>query len=140
VINLQTLMERHGIPHVDETSVEALLDQSSGLAGYVLLFFPGDMSQRAESSDVAVILPQLLAAFSGQIRGAVVAAEAEEKLKPRFRVLVAPSLVLIKQGQTVDIFTKVLDWSDYVSRINAALNPSDMVSVIQLGPSIGEAK
>ena len=44
-----------------------------------------------ESFDVAVLFPELLAAFAGQFRGAVVAPEAEATLKTRFQIFVFPS-------------------------------------------------
>ena len=121
---IRALTERHGLPVVDESSIEALLLPADGESDHVLLFFPGDASQRPESGDVAVILPQLLAAFEGRLRGGVIAASAEDSLKPRFQVLMTPSLVLTKGNQPVDVFAKVLDWQDYRDRIEQALDGS----------------
>lgn len=116
---LKALTERHGLPLVDEANVEQVLGQDQSP---VLMLFAGDPVQNPEGSDVAVILPQLLAAFAGRVRGAVVAAAAEAALKPRFQVLALPSLVLAVDGPPLDVFPKVLDWSDYIARIQRALN------------------
>jgi len=128
---LQALTQRHGLPVVDETSVDALLHPAKGEADHVLLFFPGDATQRPESSDIAVILPQILNAFSGRVRGAVVSSVAEDRLRPRFQVLVSPSLVLTKGDHPLDVFTKVLDWSDYMTRIETALDGLASKAVVQ---------
>jgi hydrogenase-1 operon protein HyaE len=119
---IQALTDRHNVPVVDESSIEALLLPANGESSHVLLFFPGDAAQRPESSDVAVIMPQLLEAFGGRLRGGIVAASAEDALKPRFQVLVTPSLVLTNGKDPVDVFSKVLDWSDYRVRIEQALD------------------
>ncbi len=119
---LQALTERHGLPVVDETTLDALLRPAKGEADHVLLFFPGDVKLRPESTDIAIILPQILNAFSGRLRGGVVSAASEERLRPRFQVLISPCLVLTKGESPVDVFSKVLDWSEYISRIETALD------------------
>jgi len=76
-----------------------------------------------ESDDVAVVLPELLKAFAGRFRGAVVALAAEDKLKARFQVVMGPSLVVARGGDVLDVITKIRDWSEYVARLSAALAP-----------------
>jgi hydrogenase-1 operon protein HyaE len=116
---VRALHERHGLPSLDETSVDAFLAEP----GHALLLFAGDPKQRMESDDVAVVLPELLKAFAGRFRGAVVALKAEDKLKARFQVVMAPSLVVVRGADTLDVITKIRDWSEYVARLNAALAP-----------------
>ena len=77
-----------------------------------------------ESDDVAVVLPELLKAFAGRFRGAVIALAAEDRLKLRFGVVMAPSLVVARGAETLDVITKIRDWSDYVARLSAALAPN----------------
>ena len=61
-----------------------------GRPAHALLFFTGDPAQRSEAADVAVVLPELLAAFAGRLRAAIIARAAEAALAPRFRVVVLP--------------------------------------------------
>src|SRR3569833_4635253 len=116
---VRALSERHGLPRLDETDVDAFL----GVGGHALLLFAGDPRQRMESDDVAVVLPDLLLAFGGRFRGAVIAREAEDRLKARFQVVMAPSLVVVRGLDTLDVITKIRDWSEYVARLGAALRP-----------------
>jgi hydrogenase-1 operon protein HyaE len=116
---VRALSERHGLPSLDQTSVDAFL----GEGGHALLLFAGDPRQRMESDDVAVVLPELLTAFAGRFRGAVIALAAEDRLKQRFGVVMAPSLVVARGADTLDVITKIRDWSEYVARLNAALAP-----------------
>jgi hydrogenase-1 operon protein HyaE len=114
---VKALSEHHQIPVVDESNVDAVLSADKP----TLLLFAGDPVQNPEGSDLAVILPQILAAFKGAVQGAVVAAAAETALKPRFQVLVLPSLVLTRNGPPLDVFPKVVGWSEYTARIERAL-------------------
>jgi hydrogenase-1 operon protein HyaE len=116
---VRALHERHGLPRLDETSVDAFLADG----GHVLILFAGDPKQRMESDDVAVVLPELLKAFAGRFRGAVVVRESEDRLKSRFQVVMTPSLVVARGGDTLDVISKIRDWSDYVARLQAALAP-----------------
>ena len=116
---VRALHERHGLPRIDETSVDGFLAEG----GHALLLFAGDPKQRMESDDVAVVLPELLKAFAGRFRGAVVALAAEDKLKARFQVVMGPSLVVARGGDVLDVITKIRDWSEYVARLSAALAP-----------------
>ncbi len=120
---VRALANRHRLPHVDETNVDAFLAPAAGEPIHAVLFFTGDPVQRAESDDVAVIFPELLAAFSGRLRGAVVTPAAEEKLKARFHVHALPCLVITRSAAPVGIIAKVRDWSDYIERIEVFLTP-----------------
>ena len=71
----QTFLKRAGVPPTDAANVEALLAPTGE---DLLLLFAGDPAQRVEAMDVAVIFPELLKAFRGRLRGAVVAAGAEK--------------------------------------------------------------
>lgn len=116
---VRALVQRHGLPSLDEESLDGFLREG----GHALLLFAGDPKQRMESDDVAVVLPELLKAFAGRFRGAVVALTAEERLKPRFQVVMAPSLVVVRGTDTLDVIAKIRDWSEYVARLTAALAP-----------------
>ncbi len=120
---IAVLASHHGLPTVDAESFDAFLAPAAGEPDHALLFFTGDPDQRNDSGDVAVVLPELLAAFRGRIRAAVVARSAEAALKKRCHVEVMPSLVALR-GQTVlDVLPRIRDWGECLDRLEAALQP-----------------
>lgn len=130
---IRALTEKHGLPVVDANSVEAFLAPAASEPAHAILFFTGDPKQRSESDDVAVVLPQILAAFPGQLRAAIVARAAEDALKGRFHVVVAPSLAITRGAAPLGVIPKIKDWSDYQRLIRAALAPD----AAPLAPSAG---
>jgi hydrogenase-1 operon protein HyaE len=133
---LSALTDRHGLPQVDEASLDAFLAPARGESLHALLFFPGAGANRPETGDVAVVLPELLQAFAGRLRGAVVAPEAEEKLKSRFQVFVFPSLVVTRGAEPVGVLPKIYDWSEYRQKIEAFLDPDAPVLSLSRGPRV----
>lgn len=125
---LQALTGRHGIPVVDQNTIDAFVGPAQGEPEHALLFFSGQgssqSSDRPETSDVAVVMPQLLSAYRGRLRGAMVSPDSEAALKGRFTVLMLPSLVLTKGDEVLDVFPKIIDWSEYVERIERHLGQS----------------
>jgi hydrogenase-1 operon protein HyaE len=115
---IQALSSRHGLPVVGEADVDRITGE-----GHALLFFSGDPNERTDADDVAVVLPQLLASYAGQLVGAVVAREAEAALKARFQVQALPSLVVTRGGEPVAVIGRIRDWSEYREKITAALAP-----------------
>lgn len=131
---VEALVSRHGLPVVDRTSVEAFLAPPPGAPPHGLLFFAGDPAQRGEAADVAVVLPELIAAFRGRLRGALVARAAEGVLKSRFHVAVLPSLVMTRGGEVVGVLPRICAWADYVARISAWLDPGAPALAPSRGP------
>lgn len=116
---VKALTGRHGIPVVDHQTIDAFLTPADGEAECTLLFFAGLDMDRPETSDVAVVMPQLLGAYKDRLRGAMIDPASEAGLKGRFAVLMVPSLVLSRGDAILDVFPKIIDWSDYVVRIDA---------------------
>ena len=131
---VRALTERHGLPLVDEANIDAFLAQAEGESVHAALFFGG--AGRSETSDVAVIFPEILRGFEGRLRGAVVAPEAEAKLKTRFHVFVFPSLAITRGAETVGVLPKILDWSDYCQKIEALLDPATPALTGAQGPKV----
>lgn len=131
---IAALSAQHGLPTVDASSIDAFLAPAAGEVDHCLLFFTGDPLTRAETHDVAVVMPEILATFQRRLRGAVVAREAEATLAPRFRVVVYPSLVVTRGGEPIAVMPKIRDWSDYMERIVAALDPAAPVLVEDARP------
>jgi hydrogenase-1 operon protein HyaE len=121
--HITALAAQHGLPTVDAATIDAFLPPAAGEADHCLLFFTGDPATRAETVDVAVVMPEILATFQHRLRGAVVARDAETALAPRFRVAVQPSLVVTRRDEVIAVMPKIRDWSEYMSLIDAALAP-----------------
>ena len=116
---IRALADRAGLPVLDTGTVDDFL----AAAPHALLFFTGDPAQRAEAADVAVVLPELLAAFAPRLRAAIIARTAEGALAPRFRVAVLPSLVVTRGVDPVGVLPRIRDWSEYLARIEQFLAP-----------------
>jgi hydrogenase-1 operon protein HyaE len=114
---IEALVQRHGFAVVDEASVDRFLEGNE----YSVLFFPGDAERLVETSDVAVILPEILKVMGGKLVPALVAKASERQLQRRFRFNAFPSLVFLRRGGYLGVLSRVLDWSDYMAEIPAML-------------------
>lgn len=133
---IDQLVEQHGYPVVTADGLDAFLARETTLA----LFLSEDPKRYPESNDVAVILPQLAAAFAGRFEPAVVARELEPLFKQRYDIAVWPCLVFLRNGRFLGKISKVRDWSDYLERIPAILdsepkhNPGVGIPVVDASP------
>ncbi len=112
---------RRGLPEIDAAGVDAFLAHADGAGAVAVLLSAGDPVRWPEAIDVAVVLPELIDAFQGRLRGAVIAREAERELGERFGVRVQPSLILCRNGETLGVIAKIQDWSVYIDRISALI-------------------
>jgi hydrogenase-1 operon protein HyaE len=115
---LRALAERHQLPHLDPSSIDAFLAAGASPA---LLFFPGDPVMQAETNDVAIVFPQLLQSFRGRLRGGVIARPAVDRLKARFNVVVLPSLALVQGAALLGTIARIRDWAEYVAKLDGLL-------------------
>ncbi len=114
---IDALTARHGFSVVDEASLDAFLDTHD----HAVLFFPGDGERLVETSDVAVILPEILKAFGARLAPALVAKSAERTLQRRFRFNAFPSLVFMRGRGYLGVVSRVLDWQQYLIEITDIL-------------------
>jgi hydrogenase-1 operon protein HyaE len=84
--------------------------------GAHVIFVPGDPARNLESTDVAVILPELRMAFRGCFDCAVADDAVEEWLRGDTGVLKTPSLIFYRDGALIGAIPKVRDWDDYMAR------------------------
>ena len=91
--------------------------------GMNVLFFPGDPATVKDATDVAVVLPELVQAFEGQLRPGVVADTYGDgkELKRHYGFSAFPSLVFVRSGEYVGAITRIQDWSEYLEKISALL-------------------
>ena len=95
-----------------------------GRPGVHVLFVPGDWQRNLETADVAVILPELQAAFRGRFDCAVIGAAGEDGVKAATGVYKTPSLIFYREGMCLGGIAKVRDWDDYVARVARLLDQS----------------
>ncbi len=114
---IQRLFDDYGYPAIDEDNHEAFVGQE----GAVVLFFAGDPKRYRESTDVAVVLPELIKAFSGRLTPAVVMPAAEPVLQRRYGFSAWPALVFLRQGGYLGAITGIRNWGEYLRDIEGLL-------------------
>ncbi|PWR23149.1 hydrogenase [Zavarzinia compransoris] len=107
------LTAERGIPLLAETAAG---DIANG-GGEWLIFLPGHGQNHAETADVAVILPELLAVFGGRLKAAVAAPDLEKTLRRRLDGIALPALVAVRGHELLGSISRVRDWHEYVDAI-----------------------
>ena len=115
---LQSIITRHNLRVVADTDLDVVAREHE----HVMLFIPGDADRLAESNDVAVILPELVAVLRGHVTALVASRESERALQRRFRFSAFPALVLLRRGQYLGAIARVRDWSDYLDELSSILS------------------
>jgi hydrogenase-1 operon protein HyaE len=92
--------------------------------GLNVLFFPGNPETIKDATDVAVVLPELVATFAPQLRPGIVTDTfgAGMTLKRHYGFTHYPSLVFVRSGEYVGTISRIQDWSEYLSKINVLLS------------------
>lgn len=87
--------------------------------GLNVLFFPGDPTVAKDSTDVAVVLPELVKAFEGKLNpGVITDTWGDGKtLKRQYGFSAYPSLVFVRSGEYVGTITRIADWAEYLEKI-----------------------
>jgi hydrogenase-1 operon protein HyaE len=114
---VQRLVDKHAAQPI---SLETL-DNFLSLPGEALLFFSGDPVRFPEGQDVAVVLPELRRLHDGPLHIGVVPSACEDAVAAKFNVQRWPSLVWLRDGRYVTTIAGMLDWTDYVDRVQQAL-------------------
>jgi hydrogenase-1 operon protein HyaE len=107
------LFSHHGFAEVTAAGFDAFAAQP----GHALLVFLEDPVRYKEVLDVAVIVPELAAAFAGRFRVGVLLPVAACELHVRYGFRRWPALVLLKNGAYVGAIDGLRNWSDYVDEI-----------------------
>jgi len=119
---LAQLVSKHHAPWIDFDNIDAWLASQQG--DHVLLF-AGDPVRFPEALDVAVVLPELQRACAavGRTFGIAVAVpESAEALAKKFGSQRWPTLMFFRTGHYVTTLSGMHDWSDYFTRVSAALD------------------
>ncbi len=110
---IERLTTEYGLPEIGLNDHEAFIAQ----AGMTVLFFAGDPKRYKETTDVAVVLPELLGAFEGQLRAGLVARDAEIELQKHYGFRQWPSLVFLRDGGYLGVISRIKNWSEYLEEI-----------------------
>lgn len=116
------LVCHHGAQWVDRDNHRAF---AAG-AGDRVLFFTGDAVRFPESLDVAVVLPELMAALRrpdghAPFTVGVVCRRDEDEIARAWAAQRWPSLVFLRDGGYVGAVAGMHDWVDYVARVRDLL-------------------
>jgi len=114
---IDRLITELGYPEISLENHDAFVQE----AGLNVLFFPGDPDTVKDATDVAVVLPELVAAFENRLNPGIVADTfgAGMKLKRQYGFTHYPSLVFVRDGEYVGTITRIQDWGDYLTKISA---------------------
>ena len=108
---VQRLFDELGYPQITLENHDSFVGQP----GINVLFFVGDPKTNRESTDVAVVLPELDKAFNGQLSPGVVAESAGADLQRRYGVRELPALVLVREGGYLGVIPRIQNWGQYLT-------------------------
>lgn len=102
---------------------KADLDDFIGRNPRALLFFSGDVAQRPEGLDVAVVVRELLTNYQGRLRVGLIDRRDETALMTRFGVVVTPAVVYMRDGEPVELVARMRDWPVFAQACDRLLAP-----------------
>lgn len=113
---LESIIERTEIAVITADQVDDFIAN-----GETILFIAGDANRFPETHDVAVILPELIAASKGRFKAAVISRKSEREVQKRFHFNKFPALIFNRDGGYLGVIPKVLDWGEYMHEISDIL-------------------
>lgn len=114
---VQNMIEQYGFPVLSEATLEGFLESNEE----AVLFFTENATKFPETNDVAMILPELVAAFKGRLSAAVISMPDQRKLQMRYGFREWPTLVFLRGGEYLGAISRVQDWNDYLKEISRIL-------------------
>ena len=116
---IDRLLQELNYPEITLDNHDAFVE----MPGLNVLFFPGNSDTVKDATDVAVVLPELVATFAPQLNPGVVTDTygTGQKLKQKYGFSHYPSMVFIRGGEYVGTISRIQDWADYLSKINVLL-------------------
>ena len=114
---IDRLVDELGYPRLDTDTFDAF----AAAHEHAVAFFTEDPRAFTESSDVAVILPELMRVYGHRLAAGVVDRGAERALHRRFRFRTWPALVFLRRGAYVGVITGVQDWTVFLEEFERLL-------------------
>jgi hydrogenase-1 operon protein HyaE len=130
---IQRLFDEFDYPAIGTATHDAFVNQP----GVTVLFFAGDPQRFQETTDVAVVLPELVQAFPGQLRPGVVEESAELELQQRYGFSAWPTLVFLRAGGYLGAITGIRNWSEYLEDIGRLLTAEPVRPPVFKIPVVG---
>jgi hydrogenase-1 operon protein HyaE len=90
-----------------------------------LLFFTGNVAERREGLDVAVVVRELLGSYGGELRLGLVDRRDESTLMSEFGVVVTPAVVYVRDGQAAEVVARMRDWPVFAQACDRLLASPD---------------
>jgi hydrogenase-1 operon protein HyaE len=107
------LVEHIGLPLATPENLDTLLSEP----GDAVIFCGGDPVQYPECLDVAVVLPEILAAYPGRFHAVVAAPGLERPLQAQYGFQQWPTLIFVRDGQYIGAISGIQDWPVYLERV-----------------------
>jgi hydrogenase-1 operon protein HyaE len=98
-----------------------------------LLFFSGDVAQRPEGLDVAVVVRELASGYHDRLRVGIVDRRDETALMTQFGVVVTPAIVYLRDGKAVELVTRMRDWPVFAQACDRLLAADGAATVADMG-------
>jgi hydrogenase-1 operon protein HyaE len=117
---VQSLLDDLKYPEITRENHAAFIAQP----GVSVLCFVGDPKRNRESTDVAVVLPELVKAFAGELRPGVVAdfTDGGLELQRHYGFRKWPALVFLRDGGYLGEIGGIRNWADYLDTIPELLS------------------
>jgi hydrogenase-1 operon protein HyaE len=122
IARLLTLFARQVQLHGHQAPGVAQLDAFVAAPGPAVLFFTDDPRRAPECWDVAVVLPDLLAAHAPGVRVALLDPATSKAVAPRFGASIWPSLVFLRDSDYLGVIERMRDWPEYAALIPRILS------------------
>ena len=127
---LDRLITRDGVRQLTTADFDAF----AAAPGHALLLFTEDPVRIRETLDLAVILPEILHAFAGRMRAAVLLPEVARTIAVAYGFRRWPALVMLKDGGYVGAIDGLRNWDEYLAEIARLLE-----APVTRPPSVGIA-
>jgi hydrogenase-1 operon protein HyaE len=116
---IDRLLTEFGYPEVTLANHEEFVTEP----GMNVLFFPGDPKTVRDATDVAVVLPELVQTFAGQLRPGVVTDVRGDgaELQKHYGFRAWPALVFVRSGEYVGAIARIQNWTQYLQEISELL-------------------
>ena len=114
---LDKLVEKYGISELDQAGFQAFME----VPGNAVALFTEEPDTVAESWDMAVIFPELLASLGANLRAAVLRPESAKLLQARFGLGRLPALIFLRDWSYGGAIEGLRDWSEFVTEFAAML-------------------
>jgi hydrogenase-1 operon protein HyaE len=110
------LITELGYPEVNADNHDVFVARD----GMNVLFFPGDPRTVKDATDVAVVLPELVAAFEGNLNPGIVTDTFGDgkDMKRKYGFSHFPALVFVRDGEYVGAISRIQDWAVYLEQIS----------------------